>query len=614
MASHAKSAALTPEWLAAPFASDVAAVPTPEVRIDRIPSGDALASKVKIAQAYGKELDRHGVARQNDALYLTAAKDFAAGDLVLAELAVAFVPVDAVRSGALDARGDSDSADKASAGGNDSTGYLTALRFAGPFDVRREAAVRVMAQLPTRVKSASRDNNEATPIAAEASQGRITDGISSRRELLHAAFSQRSILVSCGAGNPYLASREGGKASTDGRLHPSQTAHGSAATADDKGRVDNSAPEGSTGGAPFPSAASSKLPSSLPRFLALYPRSCLMRHSCAPNCGYRSVFEPYPMACPGIQVFASRPISKGEVLTIALCDPIAARPERRARLLQRYGFVCQCSRCGPLEPVEDDDAVAIKCGVCLSQSKAAAVGGSDVSSSTDVSRVGIVRPGRGCACSVCFSPPPSDLHLYTLRAEAIAAFHASMRDVASSVSESVGDLGGASPEQLLSPALQSSSPPSTSAFPPSSPPSLDVIKGALSALRSILHDTDAAVLTALHAALPLLAGAADPSGACSAAEAALALCAAGDTAAAWVPPHRRIDWQVEAGLLLGAAGQPEASGRAWKAAHDLAQPYLKSSAPQLLEAFSAFARKPPRNRAEAGFADKLRLEVAAWNS
>jgi hypothetical protein len=193
------------------------------------------------------------------------------------------------------------------------------------------------------------------------------------------------------------------------------------------------------------------------------------------------------------------------------------------------------------------------------------------------------RPGSTAACRLCGAPPPPDVALYTRRAEALAAWTDALRQL---------------------------QPEGSSSATGDSAPDVSNVTNALARLRSVLHDADAGVMGALHAALPLLA-AADPTGA-HAADVSNALAAAGDAAAHWVPPHRRVDWHIEAALLAGAAGRPDTSAGHWAAAHKAGAPMLTASAPALLETFTAFAAKPPRNRREAALADKMRLEVAAW--
>lgn len=541
-------APLPAAWLAA-LAADDLMMPA-EVAVASVPPRDSLARNICVVtdptlSAVDDNAPQRG---QHSGLHLAAARAFAPGELVLAEVAVAFLPADAVPPTGLDA------------GDGGATAPLIAphVRFAGPFNARREAAIRVVAQLPPRRAG------ESDPGAAA--------GSATRGDLLASSFRARSLLVACGAGNPYTQARERGRAPEGGTA-----ATGSGGS----GGGDAAAPTSPSGQLP-PAAGSPAAPPSLARFHAVFTRSALLGHSCAPNTAYVSVFEPHPVAAPALQLYASRAVPAGERLTVALTDPVAARPERRARLLQRYGFLCDCPRCDDSASTEGgssgDDAVAVRCVPCLEKAASAAA-----ATAAPASECGVWRPGSGAACALCGAAPPPDVALYTRRAQALAEWADALRQLQPAEggrdrSIPDGDDGG--------------------------------VSTALACLRAVLHDADAGVMGALHAALPLLA-AADATGA-RAADAAAALAAAGDAAAGWVPPHRRVDWHVEAALLAGAAERPDASARHWAAARDAGAPVLAASAPALLETFAAFAAKPPRNRREAALADKMRLEVAAW--
>lgn len=559
-------APLAEGWLAAPFAVDVEALSPPEVVLTSIPPGDRLGENVKLRASTCPSADDARLA-QLKAPSFVAARGFAVGELVMAELAVGFVPAEAVPHGTFSLK----RVGEAAGDFRPPPDFLPELRFSGPFNARREAAVRLVAQLP------SRSAEDATLAPAHGTRG----------DLLQAALAQRSLLVACGSGNPYTAARERGKASSSGPLHPSQ-AHGGAPLAPASSASPTSPTAGSDPGSPASSAAGAQPPTAttgaaagaepprlatLPRYHAIFTRASLLLHSCAPNCGYRSVFEPIPVAAPGLQVFAARAIASGEPLSVALTDPVAARPERQALLLQRYGFLCNCPRCGGAGPTVEDDAVAVWCGAC---------------GTNDVSLRGVVRPGGAANCVSCGAARPSDMELYTARAEALVAFRRAMTPQATTAGENPA--GDGTPAQVVFPGVVE----------------------ALEALQGVLADTDAGVMQALHAAIPALRQA-DASGAL-AADAAAALAAAGDAGCTWVPANKRMDWHVEAGLLLGAAGRPDASGLAWAAAAEIGRPLLAPTAPALLETFAAFAGKPPRNKGEAALADKIRLEVAAWAS
>ena len=73
--------------------------------------------------------------------------------------------------------------------------------------------------------------------------------------------------------------------------------------------------------------------------VGLYPKQARLNHSCWPNCvlsyGARGA----------VRVRTLRDVGVGEEMLITYTDPSTPTEERRAVLQQRWGFVCECSRC-----------------------------------------------------------------------------------------------------------------------------------------------------------------------------------------------------------------------------------------------------------------------------
>eukprot|EP00934_Nitzschia_sp_Nitz4_P008491 Nitzschia sp. Nitz4//scaffold168_size48592//19265//20779//NITZ4_007048-RA/size48592-processed-gene-0.47-mRNA-1//1//CDS//3329538315//8481//frame0 len=81
---------------------------------------------------------------------------------------------------------------------------------------------------------------------------------------------------------------------------------------------------------------------------AVYPLGALLNHSCSPNCVLRYRWDPTIAAKPRgpiLEIVAAREIEQGEELTHSYVELVAATVERKARLLELYGFNCECQRC-----------------------------------------------------------------------------------------------------------------------------------------------------------------------------------------------------------------------------------------------------------------------------
>ncbi|PVH95960.1 SET domain-containing protein [Periconia macrospinosa] len=74
--------------------------------------------------------------------------------------------------------------------------------------------------------------------------------------------------------------------------------------------------------------------------LALFPETSRFNHDCAPSAQY--VIDPEFLTHT---VHATRPIEKGEEITIAYTSPLTPTPERQSLLKSGFHFTCTCARC-----------------------------------------------------------------------------------------------------------------------------------------------------------------------------------------------------------------------------------------------------------------------------
>lgn len=444
--------------------------------------------------------------------HLLAARDFAAGDLVLAEIAVLYWGTDTAR---------------AALGGGSAAVTLTApadATFVGPFaqPSNHGAVVRLLGALAPLL---------GTP---------------------------HSALCACSGGTC------GGGGDAGARVPPPCATRG--------GLLMSAAPRAFTGivsiPAPPPRLAVDEAAKPGPREVtergvgALFVRANLVRHACCPNTSVRLLWDSQASA-PAVHLVATGPIAAGTPITVARVDtllPIAMRQ----RGLTRAGLPpCTCARCCPADGL--DDTVAIRCPAC-------SAGVLRLSAATDEEAGGEVVVTATPVCAACgaSAPPPA-----TLQAARGAA------------------LDGAA----------------------SAP--------GLAAARRVLHDYDTALLVRLFASLPSVAAATatatSPAGGGGAAAAAsttppsaadvVATSGAVLAAARALPyfcPLRLLRLAEDHGILAGAVGDVDASRAAWEAAAVISRTYYRDATPHWVEMHEAFAARPPRNRVEAGAAERMR--------
>ncbi|OAL40158.1 hypothetical protein AYO20_00578 [Fonsecaea nubica] len=89
-----------------------------------------------------------------------------------------------------------------------------------------------------------------------------------------------------------------------------------------------------------PEASAADMPGSGTAHLAVIPEASRMNHDCAPN----AVFYINASTLAHV-VRATRPIRKGEEITIAYTNPLAPRAVRQKYLSDAFHFTCTCSRC-----------------------------------------------------------------------------------------------------------------------------------------------------------------------------------------------------------------------------------------------------------------------------
>lgn len=90
--------------------------------------------------------------------------------------------------------------------------------------------------------------------------------------------------------------------------------------------------------------------------LGVFYPNCYINHSCNPNCV--SIFINSSQ-----YIKAIREISPGEEVTIAYCDIMQPKSERRAFLYSLFNFECHCARCES-EDLGDIIASSMRCEYC----------------------------------------------------------------------------------------------------------------------------------------------------------------------------------------------------------------------------------------------------------
>lgn len=79
--------------------------------------------------------------------------------------------------------------------------------------------------------------------------------------------------------------------------------------------------------------------------LAFFPTACRFEHSCTPNCNFSTVWDA-SCSSPIITITAIKQIMPGESLSVDYIESFyTPKAERKAILLEEYGFICKCSRC-----------------------------------------------------------------------------------------------------------------------------------------------------------------------------------------------------------------------------------------------------------------------------
>lgn len=94
--------------------------------------------------------------------------------------------------------------------------------------------------------------------------------------------------------------------------------------------------------------------------LGLFPMTCMMNHSCVPNCAHSYVMKPN--APPVLVMRAIRDIAEGEELCYSYVPLYQSTASRRAQLSAAYSFVCNCMRCVGSEAYLLNDCAIDSCG------------------------------------------------------------------------------------------------------------------------------------------------------------------------------------------------------------------------------------------------------------
>merc|ERR1719481_1329173 len=90
---------------------------------------------------------------------------------------------------------------------------------------------------------------------------------------------------------------------------------------------------------------------------AMYRVACLMSHDCKPNT--RHTFDPDH----AINIYSTRPIKKGEVISATYTNSLWSTQDRREHLNMSKCFMCACTRCA--DPTEHGSYMsAVRCSRC----------------------------------------------------------------------------------------------------------------------------------------------------------------------------------------------------------------------------------------------------------
>ena len=567
---------VTDEWLDERCGAELLA--PAEVVPAHIPPGDSLHRNIVIRDgALGRPV-------------LVAARNFKAGELILAEIAVAARPVDSARGAAEDLA--------------DTEESCRDVVFTGPFDATRGAALRLF--------------NLLAPAAAVYGTA-MAGGTStepSRRQVIAAAFLRASLRCSCGSDNPYVAAA----------ARPTPLVDGAPVAA-----ASTDSPPAATPPAPLRPGM---------EYDAVFVRAPLLAHACDANCGLRSTFESGPHA-PAVQIFALRDVRAGEALTLTRVDPSLEWPARQRLLKSRWGAECGCVRCassadaaaastdasGAVAVMLSDDTLALRCPACtvgrISIARAGGAAEAPAARATcssgcriDVDtlppllerrRVALEVVSAAITACVPSSPPAESAPMspaVEVLAESLAELHAAALDVDAAAWRLM--YGAATALYRLEEQPRSLATGDATVVAPA-----DAELGVASAVGEPPRQAQKGQPSAPRAAGPL-----PPPAPLSRAAALAASLSARVTAAAAaladarvISPLRLLHALVDHALLTGGVGDAAESARAWARAAPLAVTFHGASAPGLAEAYAAFAAKPPRTRGEAALAERIRLHV-----
>lgn len=103
-----------------------------------------------------------------------------------------------------------------------------------------------------------------------------------------------------------------------------------------------------------------------PVALGLFPLTCMMNHSCVPNCAH--YFVVTPAARPQLVMVAVEDIAEGVELTYSYSPLYQSTAERQSKLMAAYGFRCDCLRCESQTAIPGDLGLSYPLDVEISSS------------------------------------------------------------------------------------------------------------------------------------------------------------------------------------------------------------------------------------------------------
>jgi hypothetical protein len=288
--------------------------------------------------------------------HMVATRDYAPGELIFSEIAVAIVPSTLLAASAPPMGAPAPADDAMAATRERITPLIQALELFGPFHGEgegspgdgRSALIRLVAQLLPTLSEGQGDNSDTI---LGVYRGRIRP-CETRAEVLIRGLEKRGL-----EGNPM---RPAPLVATPGKTSGTPSERSTAPTSVDAAA--QSGPTASGGAEEGGGGAKPTLLATTPALTSLFVRTSFVSHSCLPNMS--AVWSSDRLSL-SISLLADVAIKRGDILTLPFTDTCADTLTRNIKLKAKYGFACGCERCkSVLEGVGLDDTIAVRCPNC----------------------------------------------------------------------------------------------------------------------------------------------------------------------------------------------------------------------------------------------------------